>query len=155
MTLLKRLGAALGLIEPIPVLKDGTPVTLVIAADDAFNGDIHTTRDVVVRGTVVGSIISPEKTVEIAEGGSVIGGRIWARRVIWRGQLGDLMANCEIADIFSSARTPAGNTVPTIVYERLNTQQAATIDVLLTHDVYSASLPEDSPEERSQDFVPG
>lgn len=139
-SLLKRFGLAIGLLEVSPRSAHDEKIIFVVDKDDTFEGALSTTHDVLVQGLVRGAIISPHKTVEIAQGGCVVGSLIQADTVVWRGELGGVKVVCRTLIIEASASNTQGMRSPGVSYERLHINDCINTAVRLTYARYQDSM---------------
>ncbi len=139
-SLLKRFGLAIGLLEVAPRAAHDEKIIFIVDKSDTFEGALSTTHDVLVQGIVRGAIISPHKTVEIAQGGCVIGSLVHADTLVWRGELGGVKVVCRTLIIEASASNTPGMRSPGVSYERLHINDCVNTAVRLTYAPYQESM---------------
>lgn len=139
-SLLKRFGLAIGLLEVSPRAPHDETIVFIVDKADTFEGTLSTKHDVLVQGIVRGAILSPHKTVEIAQGGCVIGSLVHADTLVWRGELGGLKVVCRTLIIEASACNTPGVRSPGISYERLHINDCINTSVRLTYARYQESM---------------
>lgn len=139
-SLLKRFGLAMGMLEIAPRSPRDINDLIVVPTTDTFEGVIDTTHDVLVNGTVRGTIMSPAKTVEIAKGGRVVGPVIHADTFVWRGELGGVKVICRTLIIEPGATNTPGLQSPGISYERLHINDCTNTSVRLSFAPYQESV---------------
>lgn len=152
-SILQRFGLAIGLLELAPSQPDAKIEIVVIPSADAFEGTIRTAHDVLVKGSASGAILSPNKTVEVTDGGCVDGEEIQARNFIWRGTLGVVKVTCRDLVIDASARNAVGMPAPDISYETLHINDCSNVSVNLKWQPYATAADDVPDSPANHDFT--
>lgn len=141
MNLLKKWLLKTGLFEDKNLCLEGSSEVLLIAAGETFSGSIHTKRDVLVRGTVVGDIFTPHGCVVIMPEGAITDGTVWAKDVIWKGSMGGNRVHCSHVLIVPGAQSVQAKNSPQLFHESMTIGKIGALDVSFTRQQYQAEAP--------------
>jgi cytoskeletal protein CcmA (bactofilin family) len=148
-SILAKLLLKLGLVEEVnhapiavePVEQDDDE--LVVLPGETFQGGIETHRNVEVRGHVNGNIYTPNGRVLLAPEGSISGGTICAREVIWKGAMGASTVHCSHIAIVAGAQSIQGMSAPHLFHESMNIGKIGGLDVAFDRQSYLPTRPVD------------
>ncbi len=133
MTVMTRLALALGLYEPRPMPEARIKPILHIPRGTEISGPIRTQHDVVIEGTVNGSISCPASAVTVLSGGVVRNGSIHAQSLCWAGELGAVQVMVETLIVATEAQTGPEHPEPHIAYQHIQLEPDVQVDARLKY----------------------
>lgn len=141
-SMIKKLLLKIGVLEEVnvaplslePDRREGD--TFVVLSSETLSGGFETDRDVEIRGTVKGHIYTPNGRVLLTAEGTVSGGTICAREVIWEGAMGGNIVHCSHVTIVAGAKSIPEMDASHLYHESMAIGKIGGLDVSFDRQAY-------------------